>query len=95
MKLISKDGDLIQTFFLWISATVADANAVNHNSVNTLLANDLSTFFVKGKPVYSNGPKNPPDCRILCSWPFDNFVLAEELFTQALRSFKTCVLVNS
>ena len=35
-----------------------------------LLANGLSTFFIKGNPVYSNGskclPKNPPDCPIEC-----------------------------
>ena len=34
-----------------------------------LLANDLSTFFIKGKPIFSNGPKspprNPPDCTVL------------------------------
>ena len=26
---------------------------------------------------------------------FDNFILAEELFAKALRSFETCVLVNN
>ena len=64
-----------------------------------LSANDLSTFPIKGKPVFSNGPKslpkNPPDCPILCSWVFDSFILAEELFAKALRSLKTCVLVNN
>ena len=42
-------------------------------SIKTLLvltlANGSSTFFIKGKPVSSNGPKclpkNPPDCPIL------------------------------
>ena len=29
-------------------------------------------------------PKNPPDCSILWKWDFDNFILAEELFTKAL-----------
>ena len=64
-----------------------------------LLANDLSTFPIKGKPVFSNGPKslpkNPPDCPILCNWVFDSFILAEELFAKALRSLKTCVSVNN
>ena len=36
--------------------------------IKTLLPNDLSTFPVKGNPVFSNGPKslpkNPPDCLI-------------------------------
>ena len=49
---------------------VADA-AVNPNGIKTLLANGISTFFIKGNPVFSLGPKsppkNPPDCSILCS----------------------------
>ena len=84
----------------WIAASVADAAAaaVNPNGIKTLLANGLSTFPIKGNPVFSNGPKslpkNPPGCPILCNWVFDNFILAEELFAEALRNFKTCVLVN-
>ena len=54
---------------------------------------------MKGNPVFSNGPKslhkNPPDCTILFYWIFNNFILAEELFAKALRSFETCVLVNN
>ena len=61
--------------FLWIAASVA----VNLNR-KTLLANGLRIFFVKGNPVFNNGPKslpkNPPDCPILCNWVFDNFTLA-------------------
>ena len=53
---------------------------------------------MKGNPVFNNGPKNlpknPPDCTILDNCIFDNFILAEELFAKALRSFETCVLVN-
>ena len=63
------------------------------------LANGLSTFFVKDKPVFSDGSKslsrNPPDCPILCNWVFENFILAEEPFANALPSFETCVLVNN
>ena len=59
----------------------------------------LSTFPIKGNPVFSNGPKslprNPLDCPILYDWVFDNSILAEELFANALRSFETCVLVNN
>ena len=35
-------------YFLWIAASVADAAAVNPNGIETLLANGLSTFPVKG-----------------------------------------------
>ena len=87
-------------FFIWIVAFVADAAAVNPNGIKTLLVNGLSTNgFIKGKLVFINGlkslPKNPPDCPILCKWVFDNFVLAEELFSKALWSLEICVLVNN
>ena len=84
--------------FLWIAASVADADVVNPNGIKTLLANSLSTLPIKGKPVFSNGPKslpkNPPDCSILCNWVFDNFILAEELFAKAARSLETCIYYN-
>ena len=64
-----------------------------------LLANGLSTFFIKGIPVFSNGSKsltkNPPDCPISCNWFFDNFTLTDERLAKALQSFETCALVNS
>ena len=45
--------------------------AVNPNGIKTLLANCLSRFFIKGKPVFSNSPNDlpekSPDCRILCN----------------------------
>ena len=79
--------------FLWIAASVADAFAVNPNGIKTLLANDLSTFLIKGNPVFSNGPKslpkNPPDSPILCNWVFDSSILTDELFAKALRSLET------
>ena len=57
--------------FLWIPASVAFVAAVNPNGYKTLLANGLSTFFINGKLVFSNGPRglprNPPDCTILDS----------------------------
>ena len=46
--------------FFWIAASVADAAAVNPIGIKTVLANGLSTFSVKGKPVFSNGPKSLP-----------------------------------
>ena len=55
--------------FLCILTSDADAAAVYPKGINTLLANGLITFFLKGNPVFSNGPKslprNPPDCTIL------------------------------
>ena len=55
-----------------MNATSADDDAaVNPIDLNTLLANGLSTFFIKGKTVFSNGTKrlssNSPHCPILCS----------------------------
>ena len=57
-----------------------------------LLSNGL-TFFIKGNPVFINGPKN--SYPILCNCIFDNFILADEPFPKALRSFETFVLVKS
>ena len=49
----------------------ADAAVVNPNGIKTLLPNGLSTFLIKGKPVFSNGPislpRNPLNCTILDS----------------------------
>ena len=86
-----------QSIFLWIDASVVNT-AINSNGIKRLLANVLSTFPLNDNPLFNNGPKslpkNPPDCTMLCNWVFDNFILAEELFGKALRSFETCVLVN-
>ena len=55
--------------FLWIAAFVTAAAAVNPHGIKTLLASDLSTFPIKGNPVFNSGPKslskNSPDCTIL------------------------------
>ena len=83
---------LIPIFFLCIPASAAAA--VNPKGINTLLANGLITFDIKGNPVFSNGPnnlpKNPADCIILDNWVFDNLILADELFAKALQRFETC-----
>ena len=54
-----------------MAASVADADAVNSNGIKTLLADGFSIFFIKGKPVFSNGPKilpkNPSPYSILDS----------------------------
>ena len=53
------------------SASAVDAAAVNPKGIRTLLANGFITLFIRGNPVFSNGPKslpkNPHDCMI-----FDN-----------------------
>ena len=57
--------------FLCIPASAADAAAVSHKGINTLLANSVITFFISGNPAFNKGPsnlpKNPSDCII-----FDN-----------------------
>ena len=44
----------------WLAASAADAAVVNPIGIKTLLANVFSTFFIKGKSVFSSGPWNLP-----------------------------------
>ena len=39
--------------------SLADAAAVTPNCIKMRLSNGLSTFPIKGNPVFSNGPKAP------------------------------------
>ena len=59
----------------------------------------LKSFFSKGNLVFSNDPKslikNSPDFLISCNWIFDNFIITDEPFAKALRSWEICVLVNN
>ena len=52
-----------------------------------------------GKPAFSNGPiilhRNPPKRIILESWVFENFILADEPFAKALKTFEACLLFNN
>ena len=77
-----------------MAISVAAAAAFNPNGIKTLLANSLSKFFIKGKPVFSSGPKslpkNPPYCPICCKWVFDGFILANKLFAKAFWSL--CII---
>ena len=61
--------------------------------------NDLSTFYIKEKTAFSNGPrslpKNHPDCSISECRVFDDFILTDGPFGKALQSLKTCELVNN
>ena len=56
--------------FLCILASAPDT-AVNPKEINTLFANGVINFFIKGNHIFSNGPSNspkdPPNCII-----FDN-----------------------
>ena len=85
--------------FFWIPESVNDTAAVNPNGIKTLLANGLRTFFIKGKPVFSNSTrglsKNSPCCPILCSWVLEYFILADEFFAKAWQSLKTFAVVNN
>ena len=68
-----------------ITAFVADAATVNPNGIKTLSPNGLSTFPIKGDPIFSNGLKIlPKNCPISCNWVFDCFLLAEELASKVV-----------
>ena len=81
--------------FFWIAASAVEAAAVNSNGFKTLLANDLSLFFIKDKPVFGNDPKilpkNAPNYVLLWKCVFDKIIkeLGDELFARARRSIKT------
>ena len=80
--------------FLCIPASAAHAAALNPNGIKTLLADGLIKFFIKGSPVFKNGPINlPPDCIILDFWVFDNLISVENLSGKALQRFVTCLLL--
>ena len=97
MKNTDKLGEILNVVisnpktFLCFPASAADGNAANPNGVKTLLANDLSTFLIKGQPTAINGPRslprNPPNCTILEAWSLDNFLLADEWFQMLYRAF--------
>ena len=83
----------------WIAASVTDTAAVNPNGIKVLFTDGLNTFLIKGKPFFSNGPKNLPKksfCYLnLGNWVFDNFILAEKLFAKVLpRNFEARKLVH-
>ena len=44
--------------FLRITVSTANVAAVNLDDIKILLANDLSVFLIKNKPVFSNGPRH-------------------------------------
>ena len=56
---------------LTLMVFVADAAAVNPNGIKTTLANDLTTFFIKDKPSFSNGPR-------ILSENLSNFIILDK-----------------
>ena len=94
-EIISIAISLLKIFF-WIAVSVAVAATVNPNGIKTLLT---YSFFINGKPAFSNGsktlPENPPNWPILDNWVFDNFILADKSFSKVLQSLETCVSVNN
>ena len=90
---------LFLIFLICIRTSAADAAAVNPSGINTLLANGVITFFIKGNPVFSNGPsnlpKNPPDCILFDNWVFENLMSTDELLENALRMLKICLSINN
>ena len=79
-----------QKIFL-ITVSVSDAAIIKSNGTKSLLANCLSIFAIKGKPNFSNGPRslprNLPAFTVLGSWVFEKFVLADEPFAKAYKTF--------
>ena len=45
------------SIFFWIAASVADTAAAYPNGIKKLLADDVSTLFINGKPTFINGPR--------------------------------------
>ena len=55
----SKDASPIWGILLCIPVSDDDAAALYLNGIKTLVANGLSTFFIKGNLVLSNGSESP------------------------------------
>ena len=51
--------DLFLIFFLY-PLSAANAVVVTPNSINTLLGNVVSAFFINGNPTYFNGQRGLP-----------------------------------
>ena len=78
-------------YLFWIAASVAEVTAFNQKGAEMLLHNGLSKFLIKGRPAFSNGPecllRNSPNCIILDSLVFQNFILADEPFPKIFGKF--------
>ena len=71
MSKTNTHGQPDPNIFLWIAGSVSDAAAVNCNGMETLLINGLNTFFIRDKPVFSNGnnslSRSLTGCANLCN----------------------------
>ena len=47
-----------------------------------------------GRNILSGPNRNPPNCKTLGNWVFENFVLDDERFAKSLQIFQTYVLVD-
>ena len=68
--------------FLCIPASAADAAVFNPKGIKMLLASGLIIFYIRGNPVFSNGPRSlprkSPDCIILDNCVFDNLISVDK-----------------
>ena len=68
---------------------------VNVPSPALIVSLHVNKFPNKVAPkVLHSIPKNS-DSSILSNYVFDSFILAEELFPKAIRSFETCILLSN
>ena len=86
-------------FSIPASVDAAAAAAVNPEGIKALLANSLSTFSIKDKPVFTidskSLPKNPHNFNILDSSVFKKSMSTTDPFVKFSQIFKTCVLMNN
>ena len=82
-----------------LTKTSAATATANPNGIKNVLANGLIAFFINDKLTFINGPRslsrNQSNCNFLeffCesleSCAFNKFILAEELFIKAFKSFR-------
>ena len=65
VRSAKSEGRTDPNIFIQITPSVVDPAASNPNGNRTLLVNGLRTFFIKGKPGFSNGPRSLPINRSL------------------------------
>ena len=73
---------------MFFSITASDADTAALNVIIKLLADGLITLLIQSNLFFNNVPKsltrNLPNYTILNNWVFDNFILADDLFTESL-----------
>ena len=79
---------MLLLFFLFIFLVSILLNSFQYNPIN--LHGKLIKLSIPDIPVMI-----PPDCIILDSWVFENFILPDELFAKVLRIFETYKSINN